>query len=80
MRDDSKSNKASFKNLNSYPNKKKRREHNFYLIKCKHTINQDKKNVRYNFLQTSKLIIAPRNGMLARESAGPTDDHVSKEL
>lgn len=36
--------------------------------------------MRYNFLQTSKLIIDCRNGMLAREPTGPTDDHVSKEL
>lgn len=33
----------------------------------------------YNFLRTSKLIINPRNGTLARESSG-LDDHVSKEL
>lgn len=39
--------------------KKKRRGHNFCLIKGKYTINQDKKNLRYNFLKTSKLIINP---------------------
>lgn len=80
MRDDNTSNKASFRNLKSCPKEKKRRDRNFCLIKCKHTVNQDKKNLRYNFLQTSKLIIDCRNGMLAREPTGPTDDHVSEEL
>lgn len=79
MRDDSKSKKASFQNLESCPNNKRRRDHNFCLIKCKHTINQDKKYLRSNFLHTSRLIIDPGDGMLARESTGPTDDLVSKE-
>lgn len=56
LRDDSKSNKASFKTLKSYPNKKKRKEHNFYLIQCKHRVNQDKKSVRYNSLQTNNRL------------------------
>lgn len=83
VRDDSTSNKASFKSLKWCPNgerkKIKRRGIKISILNpFKHTIIQAKKHLRYKFLQTSKLIIDPRNGMLARESAGPTDDHVSR--
>lgn len=60
MREDDRSNKAPFRNLKLCPSEKKnKRDHGFILIKSKHTVNQDKKNLRYNFLKTSKLIINP---------------------